>query len=110
MSGIKDAMLGDDLFSCWPLPGFKENGTSRDAAVAMRSSAAILRERVYAAFKAAGADGLTADQAAAKIDESPFATRPRVTELGKETPPRIVKTKMRRRNASGLSAAVWIAS
>lgn len=106
MSGIKDAMLGDTLF----MPGYKERGASRDAAVAMRSSAAVLRERVYAAFKAAGAEGLTSDEAAAKIGKTPLAVRPRCTELSKESPPRIIKTDRRRRNASRLSAAVWVAA
>lgn len=92
------------------LPGYKEPTTARDAAVAIKGKAAVLRERVYAAIRAAGPKGLTADQAAAAVGEDWRATRPRVTELGQERPPRIVPTGERRLNDTGLRAKVWRAA
>lgn len=89
------------------LPGYKEKTTSRDAAVAIKGKAAILRERVYAAIRAAGAKGLTPDQTAAAIGESVLAVRPRCSELSQEHPPRIVLTGERRTNDTGLKARVW---
>jgi predicted ArsR family transcriptional regulator len=54
---------------------------------------------------AATASGLTADEAAAKLDESVLAVRPRVSELFHAG--LIEKTGERRLNASGLFAHVW---
>lgn len=49
--------------------------------------------------------GLTADEIAAKLDESVLAVRPRVSELFHAGV--IEKTGDRRPNASGLNAHVW---
>jgi len=49
--------------------------------------------------------GLTADEIAAKLDESVLAVRPRVSELFHAGA--IEKTGDRRPNASGLPAHVW---
>lgn len=86
-------------------PGFKERGTSKDAAKAVSGGAAGLRERVLEAIRHAGPSGLTADQAAFSVGLTPFSARPRVTELSKAG--KIVRTGTRRENASGLKAAVW---
>lgn len=88
-------------------PGFKEGTTSRDAARAIAGDAAILRERVFAAFAAAGAAGLTADEAAARGGRDWRSVRPRVTELSNADPPRIVPTGERRANDTGQKAKVW---
>lgn len=98
-----------DLFSYPRAPGFKESTTSRDAARAIVPAAAFLRERVYQAFVAAGAQGLTADEAAAAIGapERKHSVRSRVTELSKEKPPRLVLCQARRKNESGFMAKVW---
>jgi len=88
-------------------PGWKEPTTSRDAARRVTGDAAILRERVYAAIAAAGARGLTADEAAAAVGRSVLSVRPRVTELAKADPPRIVPTGERRANESGMKAKAW---
>lgn len=95
------------LFSYSRAPGFKARGTSRDAARAVRADAANLREKVYGAFLAAGYDGLTADEAARLLNRSVLSVRPRVTELSRESKPRLVKTNKRRANESGLKATVW---
>jgi hypothetical protein len=54
---------------------------------------------------AATPSGLTADEIAARLEESVLAVRPRVSELFHAG--RIAKSGERRRNASGLSAHVW---
>ena len=109
MGSMKD-LLGDTPYAYPYRPGWKEPTTSKDAGDRFKSAASVLKERVYAAFVAAGMPGLTADEAAAKVDSTVLAVRPRVTELGKEIPPRLVKTKMRRKNSSGMSATVWRAA
>ena len=98
------------LFSYPRSPGFKEGTTSRDAAVAMTSRASILRNRAFAEIVRAGALGLTADQVAERLGETVLAIRPRVSELGKASPPMIVPTGERRKNESGLGAKVWRAA
>ena len=52
--------------------------------------------------------GLTADEIAADLGESVLSIRPRVSELHRLG--MIEKTKVRRRNASGMSASVWRAT
>lgn len=101
MGGMKDT-LGDQPY---PLsPGFKERSTSRDAAMAMKSTSETLRRRVLAEYRAAGAHGLTADEAAEKLGCSILAIRPRCSEL--KATGKIEKTTMRRKNSSGMNAAV----
>jgi hypothetical protein len=87
------------------MPGYKEPTTSRDAACAVAPSAHTMCETVFEALKAAEPFGLTADEAAAKVGHKPGYIRPRLTEL--KLAGRVVKTEARRRNESGLSAAVW---
>jgi hypothetical protein len=89
------------------LPGFKEPSTSRDAALAMRGEAANLRVLVLAAISAAGPEGLSPDEVAAKLNRSVLACRPRLTELGPRHLDKIEKTGKRRTNLSGMGAAVW---
>lgn len=52
--------------------------------------------------------GLTADECARLLKESPLAVRPRFTELKKAE--LIYDTGFRRKNASGKQAAVWLAA
>lgn len=103
--------IGDlPLFSYPRAPGFKEGTTSRAAALAMTSRASILRNRAFAEIVRAGATGLTADEVAERLGETVLAVRPRVSELAKAVPPRILPTGERRRNDSGLKAKVWRAA
>ena len=83
-------------------PGFRRAGTSQEAANAVRSQAATLRERVLAALRRRPS---TADELARFLGEAPFSIRPRVTELSK--PGRIVDSGERRPNESGRMAIVW---
>ena len=126
MSRIAEATYGNELAPYPNTPGFKEPTTSRDAAKAVQSKAMtlrqrvyveivgagsvsewspLLRERVYAVVRAAGARGLTPDEAAEKLGKTVLAVRPRFTELAKKG--RIVRTGERRRNISGLRAKAW---
>ena len=65
-----------------------------------------MRERVLAAIRKAGAFGLTADEAAAKLGLTPFTARPRCTELNKLG--KIMDSGLRRENESGRRAIVWV--
>ena len=105
MSRIAEATYGNELAPYPNTPGFKEPTTSRDAAIAVSEWSPLLRERVYAVVRAAGARGLTPDEAADKLDKTVLAVRPRFTELAKKG--RIVRTGERRRNVSGLRAKAW---
>jgi hypothetical protein len=87
------------------VPGYKAAGASQEAAAAMFGPAKTLRARALACI-AQASDGLTADQVAAQLDASPFAIRPRVTELNRLGLIERSRTE-RRRNGSGMSAAVW---
>lgn len=95
-----------DLFT-YPLsPGFKEAGTSREAAESMTGCAALLRRRCLDALKNHGP--ATADEVAARLDLSVLSVRPRFSELLRDY--RIADTGTRRANASGRSAKVWRAA
>ena len=105
MSRIAERAYGDDLLAYPDHPGFKTGWTSKEAAHKIAGKASTLREKVYGVIAAAGPAGLTADQAAAMVDDDWRAVRPRCSELAKAG--RIVKTGERRRNDTGLAAAVW---
>ena len=108
MSRIAEHYLGDDPAERYPTsPGFKAQGTSRDAASAMKRKAENLRTLVLAVLEQYGPRGLTADEAAANINMSPLAIRPRFTELGPKHFDKIERTGERRWNLSGLKATVW---
>jgi hypothetical protein len=77
-------------------------GASAEAASRIHPSK--LRLSVLREFQAAGASGMTADEAARALGLSVLATRPRVTELRKLG--LLEPTGARRRNDSGLLAAV----
>lgn len=90
------------------LPGFKDGGTSRDAAIAVSSTLNQRQEEVLTALRRAGDDGMTADECAIKIGRDEKAVRPRFTELGPKHKDLIEKVPgVRRRNESGLNASVW---
>lgn len=86
--------------------------TSAEAGKKMRHTAATLRVRVLAYLTAVRGDfpwcGATADEIAAALGESILAIRPRCSELKAKGV--IYATGTRRKNASGMSAAVWVAA
>lgn len=88
-------------------PGFKVPGTSEEAARRVRGSAKVLRERVLVRLRERAA-GMTADEIAEDLNLSVLSVRPRVSELNRLG--EIRKNGLRRRNASGLSASVWVVS
>lgn len=85
-------------------PGFKEQDTSRKAADSVADTAPLLRQRCLDLLRA-HPGGLTADEAADRLNLSILSVRPRFTELLKQS--KITDTGERRRNASGRSAKVW---
>lgn len=87
-------------------PGFKVEGTSKDAAVKVKSRAATLREKTLDMLRQ-HPGGLTADEVADALRESILSIRPRVSELA--TVGKIEKTGARRMNESGMNAWVWVA-
>ncbi len=107
-----------DLFDWTPPPGYpdrpgwKEPTTSRDAAEKVAPSARTLRQQVLAALQLAWPAGRTADEVAAALGKSILSIRPRLSELreAKEIMPALLEggAPLRRQNASGLSAIVWV--
>jgi hypothetical protein len=83
-------------------PGYKSRGTSSAAASQIAESAARLRMDVLREFTAG--EG-TADQIAKRIGRSVLSVRPRVSELSALG--KIEQTGERRKNESGMTAAVW---
>jgi len=85
-------------------PGYKVDGPSKDAAIAMIPSAGTLRYRVFNAIEKAP-NGLTADECADMLGETVLAIRPRFTELANGG--WIQDAGARRKNTSGRAATVW---
>lgn len=82
--------------------GSKTGGTSAEAA--KKIHARRLQEKALSVLQRSPG-GLTADEIAAALDLSILSIRPRISELKKQG--RVEKTRVRRRNASGMSASVW---
>lgn len=93
------------IFDRYPsTPGYKAEGTSKQAAREMQSVAPTLRELVLAEIKRRPG---TADEIAERLYKSPFAIRPRLSELAAETPPLVEMTTLRAKNRSGKWASIW---
>lgn len=92
------------------LPGHKgRSETSREAAEAIAPRAPTLRGKIADLLVNVYPGGHTPDEAASALRLSPFAVRPRFTELSAAG--LIKKTGERRRNpGSTLNATVWRAS
>lgn len=86
-------------------PGFKERTTSQDAAIKFKTHAHALSALVMAEIVAAP-NGLSADEVATKLGHSVLSIRPRVSELREQNKIERVPG-VRRKNASGMGAAVW---
>lgn len=91
-------------------PGYRKGSdTSREAAEAIAPAASTWRGRVAKLFADVFPEGLTPDEAAKRLDATPFLIRPRVTELGAAG--LIERTGERRFNpGSTMRAAVWRAA
>lgn len=88
--------------------GWKDQTTSKDAAVAIEKTgrAATLRQDVLA-FYQQGREA-TADEVAEAMKESPLSIRPRVAEL--KAAGLIIETGIRRKSSVGRSSHVWRAA
>jgi predicted ArsR family transcriptional regulator len=84
-------------------PGSKDTDTGREAAEAIAPRARGLRTLVLRCLLTNGA--MTADEAADRLGLSPFAIRPRFTELLRDGA--IVDTGERRPSVTGRSSKVW---
>jgi hypothetical protein len=101
-----------DLFGPAPTsypesPGSK-SPHSREAARQIANHAGTVRGIILAEYRAAFPRGLTADEVAKLAEESVLTARPRVSELGAQG--LLERTCERRKNDSGMTAAVWRAS
>jgi hypothetical protein len=88
-------------------PGHRGIETSVEAADAIAPATGRLQTMAYGAIRAAGPQGLTADELAAVINVSRWAIQPRTTELRRKL--LITDSGMRRRNVTGKRAIVWVA-
>jgi predicted ArsR family transcriptional regulator len=83
-------------------PGAKREGTSRAAAQAIKPRAPTLRDRVLTLLQK---DAHTAYEAAAILNVTVLACRPRFSELVKMG--LIYDTGLTSKNASGVKATIW---
>lgn len=104
MGGMKDHAYGDTPAPYPASPGWKAPGTSQEAAGKVASNATILRDQVMQEIKAAGQDGITADDVAARLHKSVLAVRPRVSELYTSEQ---IQIAGRGKNASGMTVNKW---
>lgn len=88
-------------------PGHRGVDTSMGAADALASVTGRVRTAAYNAIKAAGPDGLTAEELAIATGFERGTIQPRTTEL--KLLHRIKDSGQRRRNANGKRAIVWVA-
>lgn len=86
-------------------PGYKEGSTSREAAEAVKPSAARMRSSALSYLESFYPRGFTADEIASHLALSVLSIRPRISELFRLG--LIEKTGERRANESGQSAHVW---
>lgn len=84
-------------------PGSKDTDTGRAAAEAIAPRARGLRTLVLRCLASNGA--MTADETAEHLGLSPFAIRPRFTELLRDGA--IIDTGQRRPSANGRPSKVW---
>jgi len=88
-------------------PGHRNVETSIAAADAVAPKLGRLQRMAEGAIRDAGAHGLTADELAARLEMDRWSIQPRTTELKRKG---IVRDSgMRRPNATGKQAIVWIA-
>lgn len=83
--------------------GYRNMDTSQEAAEAAEGTSSLWRLMVLQDLSMHGPS--TADEVAARLNQSVLKIRPRVSELRNQR--KIIDTGTRRRNATGKSAAVW---
>lgn len=87
-------------------PGFKWTDTSKAAAEAIAPKLGRLQRLALAAIRDRAERGLTADELADRLALDRYSIQPRTSELRRKA--LIVDSGLRRRNASGKAAIVWI--
>lgn len=88
-------------------PGHRNVGTSIAAAEALAPKLGRLQRMAEEAIRDAGLKGLTADELAARLEMDRWSIQPRTSELKRKG--LIRDSGMRRPNATGKQAIVWIA-
>lgn len=89
-------------------PGHRQVETSIAAADALTPKLGRLQRMAEGAIKAAGANGLTADELAARLAMDRWSIQPRTSELKRKG--LIRDSGQRRPNCTGKCAIVWIAA
>ena len=87
-------------------PGHRGVDTSIAAAEAIAPNLGRLQRLAETTIRAAGPDGLTADELAARLDMERWSIQPRTTELSRKG--MIRDSGRRRRNVTGKVAIVWV--
>lgn len=88
-------------------PGHRDVDTSIAAANALAPKLGRLQRLAENAIREAGLYGLTADELAARLDMDRYSIQPRTSELRRKG--LIRDSGLRRPNATGKQAIVWIA-
>ena len=86
-------------------PGHRWVGTSMEAADTIAPKVGRLQRMTLAAIRDAGWNGLTADEAAERLNADRYSIQPRTSEL--KLLGLIVDSKQRRKNRTGKRAIVW---
>lgn len=109
MSGPPIGLFGNERPAHFPdAPGWKgPHETGRDAAGAIAPKCGRLQRLTLDVIRAAARNGLTADEASAALRLDRWSIQPRISELRAKG--LIVASGLRRRNASGKNAVVWVA-
>lgn len=87
-------------------PGHRNVETSIAAAEALAPKLGRLQRMAEAAIKAAGGQGLTADELAARLELDRWSIQPRTSELKRKGV--IRDSGQRRPNSTGKRAIVWV--
>ena len=86
-------------------PGHRGIDTSIAAAEDIAPKLGRLQAMALAAIRAAGANGLTADELAAELGMDRWSVQPRTSELREKR--MVADSGRRRRNCTGKAAIVW---
>jgi predicted ArsR family transcriptional regulator len=109
VNAFTDRMLAEGRYPI--MPGYKEGGTSKDAAAAVAPSAGTIRMTVLRHILSTPS---TADEVAAALGMDILTIRPRVSELRKKEFVDRARHEtgafLRRNNDSGKAAQVWRAT
>lgn len=89
-------------------PAQEHSGTSVAAAEAIKPTAARLRQLVYDAIAASGAEGMTDEEMLDAVELQPSTGRPRRVELVQAG--KVVSSGRTRETKSGRKATVWVIS